>query len=124
MLSALKAEAAGNLNLRFSSVGVSLCPGSFEHPAVSFGGRCPLFQHLPLSLFPRDCLKLNWEAHFFFFFQKPLSASSLSQSRLSLDRHSTLKEAERKKADFQKKLLLQSNASVEKVGHVQAAAGL
>nr|XP_014334863.1 PREDICTED: EF-hand calcium-binding domain-containing protein 8 [Bos mutus] len=51
--------------------------------------------------------------------KKPLSASSLSQSRLSLDRHSTLKEAERKKADFQKKLLLQSNASVEKIWDIK-----
>ena len=94
-------------------------------PSCIFWGRCPLFQHLPLSLFPRDCLKLNWEAPpFFFFFQKPLSASSLSQSRLSLGRHSTFKEAERKRADFQKTLLLQSNASVEKVGHAQAGAGL
>ncbi|KAI4562604.1 hypothetical protein MJT46_011566 [Ovis ammon polii x Ovis aries] len=51
--------------------------------------------------------------------KKPLSASSLSQSRLSLGRHSTFKEAERKRADFQKTLLLQSNASVEKIIFLQ-----
>ena len=94
-------------------------------PSCIFWGEVSTLSAFASVSVPQRLSQAKLGGPFFFFFpQKPLSASSLSQSRLSLDRHSTLKEAERKKADFQKKLLLQSNASVEKVGHVQAGAGL
>ena len=93
-------------------------------PSCIFWGEVSTLSAFASVSVPQRLSQAKLGGPFFFFPQKPLSASSLSQSRLSLDRHSTLKEAERKKADFQKKLLLQSNASVEKVGHVQAGAGL
>ncbi|XP_059753225.1 EF-hand calcium-binding domain-containing protein 8 [Balaenoptera ricei] len=52
--------------------------------------------------------------------QKPLSASSLSRSRSPHGRPSVFREAERRKGEFHKKLLLQSNASVEKIIFLQS----
>lgn len=65
---------------------------------------------------------MTWEAHF--AFQKSLSASSPKLLRMVYDRQPFFQEAERRKGELQKKMLLQSNTSVEKVGHTQAGSGV
>ena len=65
---------------------------------------------------------MTWEAHF--AFQKPVSAESPKAFRIPYGRQSVLRDAQRRGGEFQKKVLLQSNASVEKVGHAQAGSGV
>lgn len=62
---------------------------------------------------------MTWEAHF--SFQKPVHSGSPKLLRMPYGKQSIFRDAQR--GEFQK-ILLQSNASVEKVGHAQAGSGL
>lgn len=62
---------------------------------------------------------MTWEAHF--FSQKTVRFGSPKLLRKPYGKLSIIRDTQRE--EFQKKILLQSNASVEKVGHAQTGSG-
>ena len=122
-------EASGYLKWRLPSAGVSLLQnplhtwlgllqgsGSTEEGWAGCTSSICLWSLFPHRVGRHSLTMMIWEAHF--SFQKHVSSQSPKLLRMPHGKQSIIRDAQRKRGEFQKKILLQSNTSVEKVSHV------